>query len=225
MARPTIASHQRHRLKNLAINKMIQLLIIFSVIGLFNHSTPANVTKNYDDYILYKIDTSRSEILWKCHHNGSLKILEGDLTFSKNKLVDAEITVDMNSIKNADIDNDLLQGTLENVLRSIEFFQTVNYPQARFKLHSATEKSNSDYKISGDFIIFNTDMCTTFDANISFSNDSLCITTSPIVLNRTNWGIYYLSKNNKFPKEEEAGFVVSDSVFIEADIRAYRVTE
>ncbi|MEN8139201.1 MAG: YceI family protein, partial [Bacteroidota bacterium] len=180
-----------------------KFLLLFSLIGLFVFATPpTKIRQDNQDFVYYSIDTTKSKLHWDCSlHKGNLNFLNGYLTFNGKELVDAELVVDMNSITNTDIDNKLLQGTLENVLKSIEFFRTEDYPEARFKLHSAIKTGNNDYSLSGDFIIFERDICTDFECNISISNDSLYISTGPIILDRSNWGIFYLSRNNLYPKE------------------------
>lgn len=179
-------------------------------------------TTHQDNYDYFEVDTSRSEIHWNCHHIGTVKISNGTLVFNDEELVHAEILADMNSIKNQDIESDLLQGTLENVLKSVEFFQTDNFPEAKFKLHSVNELENSKYEIIGDLIIFDFGVCTHFEANITYTPDSVYVKTNSIILDRTNWGIYYLSRRNLFPAEGEEGFVVPDTVKIDAYLQASR---
>jgi len=204
---------------------MTNLLTLFPLIWLLLLAPPVKYNKRVTDYEFYKIDTAKSILHWRCHHYGSIKLLGGDLTFQDDELVNANLTIDMNSIKNIDIESDLLQGTLENVLKSVEFFEADIFPETEFRLHEVSKVVDNTYRVSGDFVIFNVGICTEFEANIDLKNDSLYIAADSILMNRTDWGIYYLSQKNLYPKEEEAGFVVSDTVMIDVYLQAYKQIE
>jgi len=174
-----------------------------------------------DNFTLYAIDTAKSKIHWNSsHHFGGLKYKKGNLAFNNNKLTDALFTIDMNSITNTDIEYELMNGTLVNVLKSVEFFNTEAYPEAHFELNNITEISDHNYKFSGNFIIFNKGISTDFEGIITLKNDSLFFNSKSIILDRTDWGIYYLSDKNPNPKEGEEGFYVSDTIMIDTHIIA-----
>jgi polyisoprenoid-binding protein YceI len=186
-------------------------------------SAPDRINQKEKPPVYYKIDTAKSKVNWKCNnHYGYVKIEEGDLLLNDKKLIDVDFTLDMNSITDTDIDYDLMRGTLENVLKSVEFFNTKVYPKSYFKLHSVEHKENNTYKILGDFIIFDIGICTEFESDYYVKNDSLYFITKPVFLNRIDWGIYYLSRNNLYPKEGEGGFIVSDTITVNARIVAYK---
>ncbi len=175
------------------------------------------------NFVLYTIDTAKSKIHWNSsHHFGGLKYKNGNLAFNNKNLTDANFAIDMNSITNTDIEYELMNGTLVNVLKSVEFFNTEVYPEAHFELDSITEINDNNYKFSGDFILFNKGIMTNFEGTILLKNDSLFFNTKSIVLDRTDWGIYYLSDKNPNPKEEEEGFYVSDTIFIDTHIIAFK---
>lgn len=207
-------------------NQLYLRLLLFSIIGVIvlaaKPNSKSEYNNQYDKPINFKIDTAKSKLNWKCAHVGTLKINNGKIITDGGKVKEIDINIDMTSIRNSDINNDLLQGTLQNVLKSIEFFNTEKYPESRFESHLITELDNNKYQITGDFIIFENGICTNIEGIIEIKNDSLYFNTEPIIINRTDWGIYYLSKNNKYPKKEEANFVVSDSIFLEAQIVAYK---
>jgi len=174
-----------------------------------------------NDFTLYTIDTAKSKIHWNSsHHFGDLKYKNGNLAFNNTKLTDALFTIDMNSITDTDIEYELMNGTLVNVLKSVEFFNTEVYPEAYFELNAITEISDNNYKFTGDFIVFNKGVSTDFEGTILLKNDSLFFNTKSIILDRTDWGIYYLSDKNPNPKEGEEGFYVSDTIFIDTHIIA-----
>ncbi|HIP48067.1 MAG TPA: YceI family protein [Lutibacter sp.] len=202
------------------------ILFVLSIFGLFVFasqpkaiSTNKSYTVKVDTFVL---DTAKSVIHWNCKHYGSIKFKSGFLNTSNEILDGLHVSINMNSVKNTDIENKLLQGTLENVLKSIEFFNTEVYPEARFESHQITKLENNNYYFEGDFVFFENGICSNFKGTVKIENDSIHLNTETIIINRTDWGMYYLSVNNLYPKEEESGFVVSDTIFFDAHITAYR---
>jgi polyisoprenoid-binding protein YceI len=201
--------------------KVVKIVAGFALIWvLFAKPTASIVT---DKSTIYKIDTAKSYIHWECAHFGYIKFKSGNFLLDENNLMKkAYVTVDMKSVINTDIDNKLLQGTLQNVLRSIEFFNTSVFPESHFELDYVEKLEGDNYKVQGDFIIFNKGICKDYEAQIKTTGDSLYFNTKTISLDRTDWGIYYGSRNNPQPKDEEDGFVVTDTILIDVHIKAYK---
>ncbi len=197
--------------------KRVTIFIIILVYLLYPQLVSAqNISK-------YQIDTTRSGILWTCGHKGTLSIEYGNIVIEYSELADANFTIDMNSITNTDIDYELMNGTLVNVLKSPELFNTKAFPKAYFELHNTRFISDSTYHFTGDFIIFDNGICTEFDGKIYYSSDSLYIDIAKIRIDRTDWGMYYLSPKNLNPKDGEDGFIVPDIISLELKIRAYLI--
>jgi len=204
----------------------IRSLLLCSIICFFIFATKPNSSFQYQSYYknptTFLIDTSISIINWKCAHVGTMKFNNGAIITAQDEVKEINLSIDMNSIKNSDIENELLQGTLQNVLKSIEFFNAKKYPESRFESHRISKLHSNKYDIEGDFIIFENGICNNFYGTIDIKNDSLFLTTNRIVINRTHWGVFYLSRNNQYPKEEESNFVVSDTIFLSAQIVAVK---
>ena len=198
-----------------------KIFILIAAFGLFVFASKPNKKIQQEEVRTYVLDTANSKIHWNCAHHGLLKFKKGTILLQKELPIEANFTIDMESITNTDIDSKLLQGTLQNVLKSIEFFNTKVYPEAYFESHSIDRISGNDYKITGDFIIFDTGICHDFKGTIELKNDSLYFNTKTIILNRIHWGVFYGSANNPNPKEEEEGFVVTDTILLDAHIQAY----
>ena len=198
-----------------------KITIIIVTFWLFVFASKPNINKQQIGYSTYILDTAKSKIHWNCAHYGSLKFKKGTILLEKDQPIKTNFTIDMTSITNTDIDNKLLQGTLQNVLKSIEFFNTEVYPESYFESHSIVKTSKNNYNITGDFIIFDIGLCYDFKGTLKIKNDSLYFNTKTIILDRTDWGIFYGSAKNPKPKEEEEGFVVTDTILLDAHIRAY----
>ncbi len=205
---------------------LYKVIILILFLELFIFASKPKMNTQEKDYNTYILDTAMSKLHWNCAHFGLIKFKEGEIILENDKNpIKANFTIDMKSIINTDIDNKLLQGTLQNVLRSVEFFHTKVYPDAHFESHSIDKINKDNYKITGDFIIFETGICHDFEGIIELKNDSLYFNTKTIILNRTDWGIFYGSANNPNPKEEEEGFVVTDTILLDAHIQAYMKSE
>ena len=206
--------------------RIIKSLLLLSIIWLFVLATPPTQIKQKNkDLVYYTLDTAKSKLHWHCAHYGFMKFKKGTILLEKEQPIGATFTIDMTSVTNTDIDNKLLQGTLQNVLKSIEFFNTKVFPESHFESHSIIKIDQNKYKITGDFIIFETGICSDFEGTIEIKNDTLYFNTKTIILDRTDWGIYYGSANNPHPKEEEEDFVVTDTILLDAHIQAYKIPE
>jgi len=207
---------------------ILKTIVAISILGLFIFASKPNSIADFQDQSktldTYVIDTATSKLHWNCHHLGAVRFNSGYIaTTQENEPKEINLSIDMTSISNTDIDNKLLQGTLENVLKSDEFFNTEKYPEARFESHSITKINANNYTIEGDFIIFENGICQSFVGTIKIDGDTVYFTTKTIILNRTDWGIYYLSANNPIPKDEEEGFAVTDTLLIDAHIIAHKL--
>ncbi len=204
-------------------NNILFLLIATVFTVLLLGLTPNNGFQYPKNSTIYLIDTGKSVLHWDCHHLGNLSFKAGQIVLSQNKEpISMNLTIDMNSVKNIDIDNELLQGTLENVLKSEEFFDVEKYPEAQFESHSITKISKDNYKFVGDFIIFGNGICSEFEGTIRVKKDSLYVNTKIFMIDRTDWGLFYVSANNPTPKKEETGFVVTDTILLHTHIAAYK---
>ncbi len=200
------------------------VLLAISVIGLFVFGSPTPISNLQKlNSFTYQIDTSKSTIQWEILlHTGNIKINKGQISADANHISDLEVNINMKSISNAYIENKLLKGTLENVLKSPDFFDVEAFPESNFKFHSADEISKNKYQVSGDFILFDSDICTDFKAFMEVKGDSLFFETEKIALDRTDWGIFYLSKHNLFPKEEEENMEAPDTFYVSSKIVAFK---
>ena len=201
---------------------LIKIILIISFIGLLAFTPSKNSFTNKTNYNTYLLDTATSKIHWNCGHYGYLKFKTGELIFNKKEPIQANFTINMASITNSDINNKLLQGTLQNVLKSDVFFDVKKYPNAYFESDLIRKIDANNYEVIGDFIIFDTGFCHDFKATITLKNDSVYFNTATIILDRTEWGIYYGSAKNLYPKEEENGFRVTDSISLDAHIVALK---
>jgi len=186
---------------------------LFSVLFLIINAVQPQ--KNLD----FLLDTNKSKVYWFCdHHKGIIKFVDGKIVYKYGVPYQANFTIDMTTMVDTDIDNKLIKGTLENTLKSDVFFDVKNYPKAYFNSDEITPINDTLYHIKGDFVLFDTGICHDFNGTFKIKKDSLYFNVKDIVLDRTDWSIFYGSRNNPNPSEEEEGIVVSDTIKIGVDI-------
>lgn len=159
----------------------------------------------------FDIDTSQSIIHWKCdNHRGTLKIKEGSISVKKGKIVGGNFIIHMESIENDDIENTLMRKTLENILKSEEFFDVEQYPTAEFTLTNSEEKSGGGYWIAGDLTLIGKTRRICFNSNISLGKSLLEAETEKFSIDRTKWGITTYSPDYA---KSDASFIVSNNIY------------
>lgn len=177
---------------------------------LFVFSSGAYADMNLPAGENYKVDTSESIIQWKCdNHDGVLKIKEGRLIIENGEIVGGEFKIKMNSITNNDIENDLMRGTLENILKSEDFFHVEKYPEATFTITNSEKKADGKYWIAGDLKLLNKSQRLCFDSQVFFEDNHLEAKTEKFSIDRTKWGITTYSPDYA---KSDASFIVSNRI-------------
>ncbi len=205
----------------LPIRILPYLILSGTLLFLFINALPQKDSLRKDNMV-YLLDTTQSKVNWRNYHHGHVKFKEGFIETYQGAITHASFKVDMNRIQDLDIENKLLNGTLNNVLKSADFFNVSLFPTATFELHQIEEISVNHYKISGDFIIFGDGVCYDFTGKITLENNRIYLDTDYFTIDRTDWGIYYLSARNPSPKDEEESYVVGDSIRIDVHIVAQK---
>jgi polyisoprenoid-binding protein YceI len=114
----------------------------------------------------------------------------------------------MDSLRNLDIDYELMRTVLENTIKSKEIFHTSRYPHAFFRFDASEAISTDSLLIAGDLEIRGIENCITFKTFINQNGDSLSANTDTISIDRLRWGVIAMSK--EFGKSDD-GYVISDS--------------
>lgn len=143
------------------------------------------------------VNVSESKVTWlgkkvTGEHSGTIEIAYGDLDFSDNKLSGGSFEIDMNSIRNTDIEGEKGQQKLEGHLKSDDFFGVENYPKATFVISAVKQKSATKYHVTGDITIKSTTKTIEFPVEISMSG-SKAVASASITIDRSEFDIQYKS--------------------------------
>ena len=93
----------------------------------------------------YIVETTVSEVFWRGHkpigktEHGTVKVKSGEVTVADNKITAGKVTIDMTTIDALDVEGGL-EETLENHLKSDDFFSVEKYPEVTYEITSADEK-------------------------------------------------------------------------------------
>ncbi len=203
------------------MTQIIRYILLFSFIPVFSSAFAlAPPESHQSDTLVYRIDTLKSRIYWKCDiHNGYVLVKRGMLKVVDNKIVSGEIVMKMDSIVDLDIDYALMKGTLENVLRSDVFFDVKNFPEANFRIEDVEEIHSTTFQVTGDLKIKGIDNCIRFNSKMYIQNDSLIIQSEEFTINRLYWGITAYSEHIA---SSDDSFVVGDGIDFQISLVGYR---
>ena len=171
----------------------------------------------------YKVDIDRSALGWTGYyvfsfseHNGTIKLLGGELVADDHQIVSGYFDIDMKSIKDLDMPVDDGAKDLENHLMSDDFFSVNAFPSARFEIITTTKikdpvPGGPNYDVTGDLTIKGVKNSLTFPALINFNDDGIEAKTK-FKFDRTKWNVRYNS--GKFFSDIGDG-AISDAIGME----------
>jgi polyisoprenoid-binding protein YceI len=175
---------------------------------------------------VYKIDLTHSTILWmgkklaNSQHDGSIGIQSGSVTFESNVPKEAEIIIDMTSIKNLDIKDDSKEKLISH-LESVDFFDTANHKTSKLTINSFSKTKDNSWKASGQMTIRGVTQPVEFELNVDLQPNS-AQASGQLVFDRNLFGINYRSKKSWFDTTKGAVLdkVISDDIEIKFKIVA-----
>src|SRR5690348_2367121 len=107
-------------------------ILLFSLLFITAFTTSSIAGNPGDEY--HKVNTAASSIAWTAkkvtgQHQGTVMVKDGSLQIKKGIFLGGHVTIDMTSIKNADLSPEYA-GKLEDHLKSDDFFSTSKFPVA-----------------------------------------------------------------------------------------------
>ena len=198
----------------------ISLIIILPITVLANVGDTEKDPVKKSDTIVYHIDIEKSKIDWYCDiHNGHIFFDSGYILIHNDEIIAGRFVICMESMIDLDIDNyELMRITLENTLKSIEFFNTAKFHHTIFEFDYA-HKSDKGYHLTGELELMGVAQCIDFDAGFDFDGNDLTVTSDSIVIDRTHWGITSMSKDDA---KSDQSFIVPNEIGIIVHLVAKR---
>ncbi len=153
------------------------------------------------------VDTDASELAWtgrkvSGQHHGTVKIKSGSLTVEEGQLTGGNFVVDLTTISNHDLDGEY-KGKLEGHLKSADFFDVENHPEATFEITGVEPGSEAGIvKISGNLTIRGVSKNITFDALVHEATDASIKATADFNIAREDWGVNYAGQADDLISKE-----------------------
>lgn len=177
--------------------------------------------------------TDESSITWNGEknvvgkgHNGTIGLTGGSLIVEDGNITAGNFTIDMKSIA---VTDDMpeekkgyliahLAGTSGDDKKDGDFFQVTKYPTAKFEITEVTPvtKEGATHTISGNLTMLDKTNNITFDANVSTEGETLTATTAPFAIDRTKWGITFMSTLAGMAKEA----ALKDEIILSINLKA-----
>ncbi len=156
-------------------------------------STVAFTTINKkSDAVSYAVDTKNSKVEWSGskkggYHPGYFLVKEGSLKVNEGKIVGGNFTIDVAGLKVTDGSAEKLEGHL----KTADFFDATNFPDASFEISSVTYTDDNTAQIVGNLTLRGTKSEVKFDAKIRNMTETKVFAEAFFSLDRTIFGVNY----------------------------------
>jgi len=145
------------------------------------------------------VNTAASSVEWhgkkvSGEHKGDVQIKEGTLTVKDGKLTGGKIVIDLNTINDKDLEGEF-KGKLEGHLKSEDFFDVANHPEATLEITDVKDGADAGtIVVSANLTIRGITKNITFNANIAEATDTSFKATADFNIEREDWNVSYAGK-------------------------------
>ncbi len=208
------------KLKKINMKKSIlSLVVISAMLASCNQAPDAAKAETADkqeaaagEGVAYTVDIAESTVGWLGtkpvgQHNGEFKLSSGSLTVADGAVVGGNFVIDINSIKNFDLDDAETNGKLVGHLKSADFLDAENHPTSKFeitKVEALQNDTSGTHLLSGNLTLRDSTKNVTFPAKITVS-ETEATAKANFNIDRTQWGLFYgndQSLGDKFIRPE-----------------------
>lgn len=153
------------------------------------------------------VDTSASEVAWtgrkvSGQHHGTVQIKSGSLIVSDGQLTGGNFVIDLTTITNHDLEGEN-KGKLEGHLKSADFFDVENHPEATFEITNVEPAAEAGVvKVSGNLTIRGVSKNITFDAQVQEATDTSAKVAADFNIAREDWGVNYAGQADDLISKE-----------------------
>ena len=146
----------------------------------------------------YNVLEDSSQVLWECEwlggasHDGSVQLISGSIDISSASDVSGNFIVDLNSMKCFDLKNEFTNKKLIGHLKSDDFFDVANYPNAVLELVSGESISGNEFKFNGNLTIKGRTHPITFKGTV-IENNLYYDAELKLIFDRSKYDVRYRS--------------------------------
>lgn len=153
------------------------------------------------------VDPAASTIKWlgkkvTGEHYGEVSIKSGSLLVDGGKLTGGNFVVDVNTINTQDMEGEY-KDKLDGHLRSEDFFDVANHPEATFVITNVADgAADGEVVISGNLTMRGVTKNITFNANVTELTDTSARATADFNIAREDWGVSYAGQADDLISKE-----------------------
>lgn len=143
----------------------------------------------------YEVVTKESKVEWKAtkvtgEHMGFVSISDGTVNLANDKIVGANVTMDLNTIVCTDLTNEEWNKKLVGHLKSDDFFSVEKFPNATFEISSIQANDDGKYAVVGKLTMKGKSHEIKFPANVKI-RENMLKANGTATIDRTLWNIQY----------------------------------
>jgi polyisoprenoid-binding protein YceI/rhodanese-related sulfurtransferase len=149
----------------------------------------------------YLVDTGQSEIQWTGRnlngtHTGTLKLLSGTIEVESGRVTRGAFMIDMQSIRDRDIEDSEMRHLLNSHLASDDFFDVQRFPTAEFRLTriasiAGVAAGSPNAELSGELTIKGVSREISFRGVTATTPDGRIAAEAHFDIDRTQWNVLY----------------------------------
>jgi polyisoprenoid-binding protein YceI len=126
-------------------------------------------------------------------HNGEIKLAGGEIMVKEGRIVSGSIKIDMKSLTATDLSDPKEKASLEEHLKSADFFDVEKYPFAEYKIEDALPSRIPSYDraIVGNLTIKDKSNGVNIPTKLTIDKSSLVANSLTFQISRTDWGINF----------------------------------
>ena len=148
--------------------------------------------------IVNNLDLTTSVMTWKGtkptgSHDGTVAFKSGGMVVEDNVLKSGEFVIDMNTIKNLDMEGSDGAGKIEKHLKAPDFFDVGVYPTSKFVITSVLEVEGR-LSVTGNLTIKDVTKSITIPATVSTTEGTTTFKSEVFNIDRADFNVKYGSK-------------------------------
>lgn len=187
------------KMKKIMIAAVVVSTVLFSCKGEKKEKVVAKEeVKVEKTTMVNNVDLTNSVMTWKGtkptgSHNGTVAFKSGGMIVEDNVLKGGEFVIDMNTIKNLDMEGSEGAGKIENHLKAPDFFDVEVYPTSKFVITSVLEVEGS-LAVTGNLTIKDVTKSITIPASVSTLEGITTFKSELFNIDRADFNVKYGSK-------------------------------
>ena len=148
--------------------------------------------------IVNNVDLTTSVMTWRGtkptgSHDGTVAFKSGGMVVEDNVLKSGEFVIDMNTIKNLDMEGSDGAGKIEKHLKAPDFFDVGVYPTSKFVITSVLEVEGR-LSVTGNLTIKDVTKSITIPATVSTTEGTTTFKSEVFNIDRADFNVKYGSK-------------------------------